>query len=337
MLKKHNIDISEIAIGFRPVRNETLQTLVIAVIIRGTNGTIEEWSSNMDIGDTRTFSQYPEWTNSAHHMGFDITSNRIMDAIAEYVENDIPSMYNGCSRTYWVTGHSRGGALANLVAAKLIDDNEKVFAYTFAAPATIESSNGAPHAAKYDSIFNIVNEDDFIPLFPLKQWGFTLYGRTTDNISISESYSTLWSNSWKDYNDESPGTVYVGMESPEAPLNLFGEVAPTRNSCYDYRESSDGYVHLTVGDYPSNTEGYYRFELPYTYYQSPMFLMKVIAAYCADEMSYISFGTLNVAEYLEDAVRELIDQASNDEMTHPHLPQTYVLIAEMIDSNDFSQ
>ncbi len=229
---------------------------------------------------------------------------------------------------------ARGGSL---VAAKLIDNNEKVFAYTFAAPATIESTDDAPHAAKYDSIFNIVNEDDFIPYFPLSQWNFTRYGRTTQNVSISSSYSTIWTNAWKDYHDDPLGTVYVGMESPKAPLDLFANAAPTRNSCYDYLETSDGYVHLTVWDYPSNTEGYYRFELPYTYYQSPMFLMKVIAAYCANEMSDLSFVVLNIAEYLEDAVWELIDQASNDEMTHPHLPQTYVLIAEMIDSNDFSQ
>ena len=351
--------ISEIIMGYRPVFDSTSKTLVISVIIRGTNTSIEEWSSNMDIGDTREFSKYSEWTTSAHHMGFDITSNRIMDAVAEYIEDEIPYQYDSYSHTYWVTGHSRGGALANLVAAKLIDGGETVFAYTFAAPATIESTDGAPHEEKYDSIFNIVNEDDFIPYFPLEQWNFTLYGRTTQNVSISSSYSALWTNSWKDSEGAALGTAYMRMESPTAPLAEFYRAAGSRNACYDY--VGDWEWVLFVPSYPDNTTGYYEGAIvddvtaPTLWYvnQKPMFLMKYFAAVAAKEVGNLDFYTLDVADYLEEAKELILEQATGYDylsipkeyfesnvnkirLEYPHLPQTYCLLAMQLTDTAFN-
>ncbi|MGM9681344.1 MAG: hypothetical protein ACI3XR_07560 [Eubacteriales bacterium] len=83
-----------------------------------------------------------------------------------------------------------GGAIANIVAAKLIDQGKSVYAYTFAAPNTTEASTA--NATKYDCIFNIVNKDDFIPYFP--KWDFTKYGRTA-KVSVEDNYK----NEWKAY------------------------------------------------------------------------------------------------------------------------------------------
>ena len=364
---------SEIIMGYRPVFNSTGSTLVISVIIRGTNGTIEEWSSNMDIGDTRDFANntnHPEWTASTHHMGFDITSNRIMTAVSEYIENEIPYPYSVLSHTYWVTGHSRGGALANLVAAKLIDDNETVFAYTFAAPGTVvcsrcqsyefgecEQSTGCTaHAAKYNSIFNIVNEDDFIPYFPLKQWYFTLYGRTTQGVSAN-NYSTLWVNSWKDEDGEALDISYMRMASPTAPLAEFYQAAGSRNACYDYVGDSE--IVYFYPDYPSCTEGYYKYitiigtnaEEIFYVDQKPMFLMKYFAAVAVEEVESDDFYTLDVADYLEAAKKELLEQitamnyyliplnkskVNKNRINYPHLPQTYCLLTMQLTSSAFN-
>ena len=46
--------------------------------------------------------------NKANHKGFDVTKNRLKAKVDAYVKQ-------------YVTGHSRGGALGNLLAKDLID------------------------------------------------------------------------------------------------------------------------------------------------------------------------------------------------------------------------
>lgn len=89
-----------------------------------------------------------------------------------------------------VVGHSRGGAIANLVASELDDQRQPgaevkdgeasfsevsgVFAYTFASPATTVRPDA--HSARYGNIFNIVNPSDIMPYLPLRAWGYERYG-----------------------------------------------------------------------------------------------------------------------------------------------------------------
>ncbi len=365
--------VSEVVLGYHPIVEGNNKAVVIAVFIRGTNGTIEEWSSNVDIGDTRTFNSYNEWVSQNHHMGFDITSERIMDLVADYVQRYITPHYSGYTPTYWVTGHSRGGALANLVAAKLTNQGKRVFAYTFAAPGTVvcdrclgygysqceESTGCTPHASQYHNIFNIVNSDDFIPYFPLPQWCFTLYGRTA-SVSVGNSYGSTWQNAWKDEDGNTVSKTYMRMANISSVLNKFYAVAPTRNSCYDYREDSTGYVELTFANYPTNTVGYYRVDSDLgldEYYHSPMFLMKYFVAVAGGKASSLDFITNNIAPYLEDTKAEMLTQLTsipfNDllslpnmqiseiatdtrRMAYPHLPQSYCLLANRITAAMFN-
>ncbi len=65
-----------------------------------------------------------------------------------------------------VTGHSLGAAIANLVAHELNNgiSSPDVYAYTFASPNTVNSANNNP--IEYTNIFNILNNNDFVPHFP---------------------------------------------------------------------------------------------------------------------------------------------------------------------------
>ena len=169
-------DISEIGIGYHDVKYAGKTTRVVALIIRGTDGTIEEWSSNFDVGD-------PDSWNSNHHKGFYITEERIRSFIEDY--EDAYGLDTGVDEVvYWVTGHSRGAALSNLLAAKLADSGKKVVAYTFATPSTTIDSNRGN--AKYQSIFNFANTSDVIAYVPLSQWGFGRYG-VTKEVSVEDS------------------------------------------------------------------------------------------------------------------------------------------------------
>ena len=47
------------------------------------------------------------------------------------------------SLAYWITGHSRGAAVGNLMASYLIDEGSEVYAYTFAAPFNTANTDSA--------------------------------------------------------------------------------------------------------------------------------------------------------------------------------------------------
>lgn len=169
-------DISEIGIGYHDYEYEGRITRVVAVIVRGTDGSIEEWSSNFDMGD-------PDAWHSNHHKGFYTTEERIKEFVEEYA--DVYGVERGANNViYWITGHSRGAALSNLLAARLIDSGKTVVAYTFATPSTTIDSN--KNSSKYNSIFNFANTSDVIAYVPLSQWGFGRYGITKE-VSIEDS------------------------------------------------------------------------------------------------------------------------------------------------------
>ena len=153
---------------------------LVAVAVRS-GGYGAEWASNLTLG------------LAGDHYGFDDASNKVYEYLADYVNSrNITGKVK-----FWITGFSRGGATANLLAAKLdnkIDSHPKityskedVYAYTFATPAGAVKSNN-PHSKKYNNIFNIINFHDLVPLVAPSQfgWSFDRYG-ITKVLPFSES------------------------------------------------------------------------------------------------------------------------------------------------------
>ena len=116
----YNDDVSEIGIGYHNVTYNNELLTVLAVTIRGTNGIIEEWGSNIDIGN-------PDSWNSEYHKGFYTTEQRIMEYVKDYLSANKKGMDSNV--VFWVSGHSRGAALANLLAADLIEKLRQVLLY----------------------------------------------------------------------------------------------------------------------------------------------------------------------------------------------------------------
>lgn len=153
-----------------------VETLVI-VVIRGTYGS--EWFSNINLNSD-------EWQGDAKdHAGFSLAVEEVFAELGSYIEQNGIDL----SRTaILMTGHSRGGALANLIAKNLIDGPDssyataadialparRVFSYTFATPNTTTSPHHADVA--YSRIFNILNPRDIVPRVPLSAWGYARYG-----------------------------------------------------------------------------------------------------------------------------------------------------------------
>jgi len=133
---------------------------LLAVVLRGTDGV--EWRGNMDVG------------RDARHESFEMANRALQAGVEAYaVQHQLEDII------FFVTGHSRGAAVANLFAADLnqsltaLESNAgSVFCYTFATP----NNTTAPTAEK--NIFNFCFVDDFVPQVPLARWGYGKYGTT---------------------------------------------------------------------------------------------------------------------------------------------------------------
>lgn len=239
-------DITEILIGHLKLRYKGKDRNMIVLVVRGTNGTNSEWTSNFDVGAATTqytnlTGNHRDWTNKENHKGFDVTANRVIAAVEKYLNT-----YSLNEGSILITGHSRGAAVANLVG-KYFEDKKtlKPFTYAFATPNTTTSSN----VSAYKTIFNIVNEDDMVPYMPLQKWGFKKYGRV-DSISVHQKYESMLyvhnapegTFEWfikEDYNNN-------GLK--KGTLEMLGHIAKNREELYIFDKTKEGYV--TIGDYP---------------------------------------------------------------------------------------
>ena len=198
-------DICEMIIGRHTVEYNGEVKIVVGIWVRGTEpSSEEEWSSNFNVGDlARFFDAYDiqegktprqsndDWTRKTNHRGFDVCATRLLNYLKTYYLNDhvqpVLDAIPGAKLTYWLTGHSRGAAVANLMASYLIDEGQEVYCYTFASP--YNTANTEASAEKYDCIFNLINSNDFVPTMPMPEWGFTRFGKTA-SVDASQ-YSAL--------------------------------------------------------------------------------------------------------------------------------------------------
>lgn len=205
---------------------------VILVSVRGSYGA--EWVSNLYVGEQGAapheelaararealeaeadrVREAPdlEALLEAHgnHAGYTDGAAEIMEAVRPWIA---ASHERGDAVTLLVVGHSRGGAIANIVAAQADDElagakddptweegalglgtGDAVMAYTFASPATTVSQDA--HDARYGNIFNIVNPSDIVPYLPLSAWGYGRYGEdrflpAVDDAGFYEAYSEM--------------------------------------------------------------------------------------------------------------------------------------------------
>ena len=151
------------------VKQETYT--LIAVVLRGTNG--KEWYgnfniSNVDLTDENAAALLSKVTV---HSDFQKTEQEVKRKLKAYVKGIQGNI------KFWITGHSRGAAIANLLAADLtksedIAKKEDIYAYTFATP------NVTTKPINYNNIFNFVNSEDFVTYAPLPNWGFDKHGIT---------------------------------------------------------------------------------------------------------------------------------------------------------------
>ena len=149
-------------------------TVVIAAVRSGNYGM--EWGGNMRIG------------SGENHLGFDIAKETVLNYINDYFADE---KISGRVKLL-IPGYSRGGSIANLVGAELDDGSYReslkradsikntdlakndIYVYTFEAPQCTKKSGA--DGKIYGNVINIMNPNDYVPKFVMKDWGFSRYG-----------------------------------------------------------------------------------------------------------------------------------------------------------------
>ena len=166
-----------------------------AVILRGTDSV--EWRGNMKIWEN-------ESNKSERHYSFQKANEELQKAVKAYLDylRNKPELKNKNIHLL-ITGHSRGAAVANLLAADLnegaICGIKSLVAYTFATPNNKKNPNKT-----YNNIFNFCFDDDFVPQVPLDnrdnrfpEWDYGKSGETR-TVCIEEFYNKGKANLSKD-------------------------------------------------------------------------------------------------------------------------------------------
>ena len=139
--------------------NANKEFTLVAVGVRGA-GYGAEWAGNVTIGN-KSNNQLPA---NGRHWGFDSAAEEICGAIQTYLRKHSITQ----DAKYWITGFSRAGATANLVAGYVTDGaattyhtrQRDVFGYTWECPQAASTNE---NALNYKNIHNILNAMDAVP------------------------------------------------------------------------------------------------------------------------------------------------------------------------------
>ncbi|MDR1734876.1 MAG: hypothetical protein LBR73_08365 [Oscillospiraceae bacterium] len=134
-------------------------TPLVVVSVRGTFGkfTDSDWISNATLHTRRTGVD-----GVREHFGFSRAADKVYKRLLEYCGGVLQG------KAFLLTGHSRGAAVAGILAVRLLESGDvnpaKLYTYTFAAPDCITYPAHAVPA--YPAVFNFCNQDDLVPHIP---------------------------------------------------------------------------------------------------------------------------------------------------------------------------
>lgn len=168
-------------IGLVFAHKNVLGKELVVMGVRGANYEAE-WASNFKLGKRE----------DGYHDGFRSAADEACRELVNYVDSH---NFDGDIKV-WMAGYSRAGATCNITAG-LLDEKiskgdsifknnvtlkkEDLYAYTFEAPMGAPSTKNDSgdilvKLDDYNNIFNIVNQNDLVPLVAMKEFGFTRFG-----------------------------------------------------------------------------------------------------------------------------------------------------------------
>lgn len=189
-IKVPGTDTIGVSIGSKTLQfyNEDTQKLedteytLIIITTRGANYE-DEWASNvtLGIGDV----------NNGEALGFSEAADLSLVALDYYIDRyGLRDKVQSGNVKFWVAGFSRGGATANLLSKRILENyiyetdtaeqratGNQLFAYPCEAPkGGTDKAEQLEGKWKYFCIHNIINAGDLVPLVGPKEMGFKRYG-----------------------------------------------------------------------------------------------------------------------------------------------------------------
>lgn len=162
---------TEDTIGYAFAHKAMSDANLVAVSIRGLDYGME-WINNFTLG------------KEGNHQGFELRANEIYEELVPYMYQ-----YRAKPVKLWLTGYSRAGGVANVLASKIMQNHsalnikpQNFFTYTFEAPTGLTIEN----AVKYDNVYNIVNATDLVAMIPPEEYGLYRCGKDIIYSDLSE-------------------------------------------------------------------------------------------------------------------------------------------------------
>lgn len=170
-------DYPAASFGHKKVTVDGKEQHFFVVVVRGTDPT--------DLGDI-----YTDLYSVVN--GFYPSHDNIYSAFNNFIRNEChldPNLLGGNSK-FFVTGHSLGGAVANLLSATLSATYgmKNVFTYTFASPTTLDND------IVFENIYNIMNSEDVVPLVPpgtSGRYGLPVWFSRRNGTGVQDNFSIL--------------------------------------------------------------------------------------------------------------------------------------------------
>jgi len=212
-------------VGFAIAHKNIDDYTVVTVVIRGFDYGAE-WAGNFNLG-----------LDHNYHEGFAEVRDIVINDLVLYLHNNQTNIKNNIK--IWLTGYSRAGAVANLIAGNLhnnpdvlksyypipnsnnkININENIsfdttdiYAYCFAPPAGVKGHVNNP-GMRYRGIFNIINPNDVVTKVAPVGWGFYRYGIDIylPSPESIKNYNTLFDKMkgfYQEYRYAFPEDVYL--------------------------------------------------------------------------------------------------------------------------------
>ena len=137
-------------------------------------------SSVKEVGWQQNFTVNGD-TIEDEHYGFQSAANTAMKEI---------ETLTGENTKIWITGQSRGGAIAGIIASRL--PKETTYAYTFESPAQTATGDSS-----YKNIHNYMEDNDIfthLPPWDMSRYGVTHYYGDTDVDEVNKELKKLGSS-----------------------------------------------------------------------------------------------------------------------------------------------
>lgn len=194
--KKEDSDKVLFGIANRKININNKTYNVIFVAIRGT--VAGEWFSNFNIGSGK------------YHEGFKKSADDVQVKLEEYLKEN--NLENPNTNIICLAGHSRGGSVANILSAELLNkpyvSKDKLFSYGFA------TTNVVTEVDTETNCINFINKGDFVPVIPYWE-GWQRYGKeiTSDVLSndakenIAKTFYDITGYEYAGYNNKQLGLI----------------------------------------------------------------------------------------------------------------------------------